>query len=47
MSSVTDTDIIMYECGLEVLHHGGLEKTAAVAGLFDGPKQKDEVRSAI
>lgn len=31
MSSVADTDRIMYECGLKVLHPGGVEKTDEMA----------------
>ena len=31
MSSIADTDRIMYECGLEVLHPGGMEKTDEMA----------------
>ena len=31
MSSMADADRIMYECGLEVLHPGGMEKTDEMA----------------
>jgi cyclopropane fatty-acyl-phospholipid synthase-like methyltransferase len=31
MSSIADTDKMMYECGLEVLHPGGIEKTDEMA----------------
>lgn len=31
MSRMADTDRIMYECGLEVLHPGGMEKTDEMA----------------
>lgn len=44
MSSVADTDRIMYECGLEVLHPGGLEKTdqmARACGVRPGTKVLD------
>jgi SAM-dependent methyltransferase len=31
MASATDVDRVMYECGIQVLHPGGLEKSVAMA----------------
>ena len=41
MSSIADTDKMMYECGLEVLHPGGMEKTDEMARACGvGPNTK-------
>lgn len=39
MGSIADVDRMMYECGIEVLHPGGLEKSDAMArdcGIGEG-----------